>query len=214
MIQSSDVLQAMQWRYACKKFDSTKKVPEDIVDDLLKILNLTATSLGMQLLKVIVIRDQEIKKQLLPCAYNQHQVVDCSHLLVLCRYNHVDENLVDEYVNRSASTREMDVNSPKIQGFKNMVMSTVSMADEKKVQWMTNQVYIALGNLLTSCAMVHVDSCPMEGFDPAKVDEVLKLQDYGLSSVLLCPLGYRHEEDVYSKFAKVRRPISDFIIEI
>ncbi len=214
MFKSSDVLDAMKWRYACKKFDTTKKVPEEIIDDLLQTINLTATSLGMQLLKVVVIRDQELKERFLEHAYKQQQVVDCSHLLVLCRYNSVDEVLVDEYVSRSAKTRNIDLASPKIQGFRNMVLSTVSQPNDKKIQWMTNQVYIALGNLMTACAMMRIDSCPMEGFNPRGVDELLGLHELGLASVLLFPIGYRHCEDVYADYPKVRRSISDFVVEL
>lgn len=214
MIQSSDVLQAMQWRYACKRFDNTKKVSEELVTDLLSTLNLTATSLGMQLMKVVVIRDQNLKNSMLELTYNQHQVVDCSHLFVLCRYNEVDVEMVEEYVNRSATIRNMDVAGTKVQGFRNMVMSTITMPEEIKMQWMTNQVYIALGNLMTACALVGVDSCPMEGFDPKGVDELLNLNEIGLSSVLLFPIGYRHEDDVYARYPKVRRPIQDFVVTL
>lgn len=214
MTQSSDVLEAMRWRYACKKFDNTKKLPIETINDLLETLNLTATSLGMQLMKIVVIEDPEIKNKILIHSYNQRQVVDCSHLLVLCRYNQVDDEIVDEYVQRSAQTRNFEIDSPRIQGFRNMVMNTVSMPEEKRIQWMVNQVYIALGNLLTSCALMRIDSCPMEGFNPTGVDEVLDLSEYGLSSVLLCPIGIRHADDTYAQLPKVRRALSDFIIEI
>jgi nitroreductase len=214
MIESSDVLEAMRWRYACKKFDNTKKLPSETIKDLLETLNLTATSLGMQLMKIVVIENLEIKNKILVHSFNQRQVVDCSHLLVLCRYNQVDDAIVDEYVRRSAQTRNFDLNSPRIQGFRSMVMSTVSMPEEKRIQWMINQVYIALGNLLTSCALMRIDSCPMEGFNPTGVDEVLNLSEYGLSSVLLCPIGIRHTDDMYAQLPKVRRDLSDFIIEI
>jgi nitroreductase / dihydropteridine reductase len=214
MFKSSDVLDAMRWRYACKKFDASKKVPEEVVNDLLQTVNLTATSLGMQLLKVVVIRDSQTKNSILEHAFNQRQVVDCSHLFVLCRYSTVNEELVHEYVSRSARTRNLDLESPKIQGFKNMVMSTVQQPEEKNIQWMTNQVYIALGNLMTSCAMLQLDACPMEGFNPQAVDEVLGIRNLGLSSVLLFPIGYRHEEDVYAAYPKVRRPLSDFVVEL
>lgn len=204
----------MKWRYACKRFDNTKKVPEDVVTDLLQTLNLTATSLGMQLLKVVVISDSNLKAQILQLAYNQQQVVDCSHLFVLCRYQEVNTDTVEEYVNRSATTRDLDPASPKIQGFRNMVLSTISMPEEKKVHWMTNQVYIALGNLMTACALIGIDSCPMEGFSPNGVDELLGLNALGLSSVLLFPIGYRHTDDVYADFPKVRRPLEDFVVEL
>ncbi len=212
MIESQDVLAALHWRYACKKFDNTRHLTEQSVQQLLESLNLTATSLGMQLMKIVVIKNPQVKEQMLQHCYNQHQVRDCSHVLVLCRYNEVDEQLVDEYVERSAATRNFDLNSPKMQGFRNMVLSTISLPEEKRINWMTNQVYIALGNLLTTCAMMQIDSCPMEGFHPKGVDSLLGLSELGLSSVLLCPIGYRHAEDVYAQLPKVRRPIEDFAV--
>jgi nitroreductase len=214
MLESSEVLEAMRWRYACKKFDAQRKVPQEQIEDVLAILNLTATSLGMQLMKIVVVTNPALKEALFKHSFNQHQVVDCSHVLVLCRYNTVDQTMVEEYVERSVTTRNFDPNSPKIQGFKNMVMSTVSMPEDQRKHWMVNQVYIALGNLLTTCALLKIDSCPMEGFNPSGVDEVLGLSERGLSSVLLCPLGYRHEEDVYAGLPKVRRPISDFVLDL
>lgn len=212
MIESQDVLDALQWRYACKKFDSTRHLSEQSVQQLLEALNLTATSLGMQLMKIVVVKNPIVKEQMLQHCYNQHQVLDCSHVLVLCRFNEVDEQLVDEYVARSAATRNFDLNSPKMQGFKNMVLSTIALPEEKRNVWMTNQVYIALGNLLTTCAMMQIDSCPMEGFIPKGVDSLLGLSALGLSSVLLCPIGFRHTEDVYAQLPKVRKPIDDFAL--
>jgi len=214
MFKSSDVLAAMRWRYACKKFDSSKKLTDNLVEDLLHVANLTATSLGFQLLKVVVVQNPLLRAQIFEHAYKQQQVLDCSHLFVLCRYNNVDEDLVNEYVSRSASTRNMDLQGPKIQGFKNMVMSTVHQPEDKSKQWMTNQVYIALGNLMTACALLKIDACPMEGFNPAGVDEILNLHDLGLSSILMLPVGYRHEEDLYAAYPKVRRPLSDFVVEL
>lgn len=212
MIESQDVLDALHWRYACKKFDSTRHLSEQTVQQLLEALNLTATSLGMQLMKIVVVKNPIVKEQMIQHCYNQHQVVDCSHVLVLCRFNEVDEQLVDEYVERSAATRNFDLNSPKMQGFRNMVLSTISLPEEKRVNWMINQVYIALGNLLTTCAMMQIDSCPMEGFNPKGIDTLLGLPELGLSSVLLCPIGFRHADDVYAQLPKVRKPIDDFAV--
>jgi nitroreductase len=213
-MNSKQLVEAMQWRYACKKFDSSKKINKEIIDDLLQILNLTATSLGMQLMKIVVVNNLEVQQKMLQHCHNQHQVADCSHVLVLCRYNSVDETLVDDHVNRTAQIRNFDVESPRMQGFKKMVNATIAMPDEKRIQWMNNQVYIALGNLLSACAVLKIDACPMEGFVPSGIDSLLNLEALGLSSVLLCPIGYRHDEDVYANLRKVRRPIADFVVEM
>ena len=211
---TTTILDDLKWRYACKRFDNTQKIPSEAVDVLLDALNLTATSLGMQLLKCVVVEKQELKEALVPLAYGQKQVADCSHLLILCRYAKVDEDAVDEYVSRTAYTKNLDLDSPKMQGFRQMIQGTLSMPEEKRKNWMNNQVYLALGNLLTVCANMHIDACPMEGFVPEKVDELLNLNKHGLESVVLCPVGYRHPEDPYASHPKVRKNIDDFVVKM
>lgn len=206
------IIDDLKWRYACKRFDSTLKLSQADLETILEALNLTATSLGMQLLKCVVVENTELKEKLVEYAFGQRQVADCSHLLVLCRYDKVSEADVDEYVNRTAYIKSLDIESPKMQGFRKMISGAVGMPKEKQINWMNNQVYLALGNLLTVCANMHIDACPMEGFTPEKVDEVLKLDSFGLKSVVLCPIGYRHEEDSYAKQPKVRKSIEDFAI--
>lgn len=214
MTEPTTILDDLQWRYACKRFDNTRKIDEQDLQTLLEALNLTATSLGMQLLKCVVVENQLIKEQLVSHAFGQRQVADCSHLLVLCRYATVDQTAVDEYVNRTAHIRNMDANGDKMQGFKKMIESTMQMSEKDRVNWMNNQAYIALGNLLTVCANLRIDACPMEGFVPAKVDELLDLPALGLESVLLCPVGFRHEQDPYALQPKVRKSLTDFVVKI
>lgn len=211
---ATSILEDLKWRYACKRFNSTKKINPEDLEILLESLNLTATSLGMQLLKCVVVENQALKEELVTHAYGQRQVADCSQLLVLCRYNDVNHSDVDEYVNRTAYIRDLDLNSPKIQGFKKMIEGAIKMPEEKRMHWMENQVYIALGNLLTVCANLRIDACPMEGFNPEKVNDTLQLQKLGLSAVVLCPVGYRHDEDPYSTQNKVRKRLSDFVVKI
>jgi len=160
------------------------------------------------------VENQEIKNELVAHAYGQKQVADCSHLLVLCRYAEIDEYTVDEYVNRTAYIRNIDSESAKIQGFKKMIEGALKMSDSERVNWMNYQAYIALGNLLTVCARMRIDSCPMEGFVAKKVDELLKLKSLGLESVLLCPIGFRHAEDFYSSQPKVRKNLDSFVVRI
>jgi nitroreductase len=214
MAQTTTILEDLKWRYACKRFDSSRKIQAADLDTILETLNLTATSLGMQLLKCVVVENQIIKEQLVAHAYGQRQVADCSHLLVLCRYSSVDQDAVDEYVNRTAYIRNMDANGDKMKGFKRMIENTMLMSEGDRLNWMNNQAYIALGNLLTVCASMRIDSCPMEGFVPSKVDELLDLKSFGLESVLLCPIGFRHAEDPYAVQPKVRKSLEDFIVKI
>lgn len=211
-MENRTIVDALQWRYACKKFDPGKIIPEDTFQRILQALNLTPTSMGMQLMKFLVVQNTEVRKALVPHAYNQHQITDCSHLLVLCRESHVTQDFIDEYVNRSARIRNQDVNSSKIKGFKKMLESANLMSENDRVKWMSSQVYIALGVLLTTCAVEQVDACPMEGFVPQEFDRILKLRKKGLKSIVVVPLGYRHEEDPYQHLPKVRREL-DTIVE-
>lgn len=210
-MKESTIIEALSWRYACKRFDSTKKLSDEKLERILTALNLTPTSMGMQLMKFIVIEDEKLKAALLPFAHNQRQVVDCSHLLVLCRETSVTDEFIDEYINRSAELRNQDLDSPKILGFRKMLESANLLSETDRVKWLTNQVFIALGVLLTACALEKVDSCPMEGFIPFEFDEILGLTERGLSSVVVCPIGYRHADDIYQNLPKVRRELNTIV---
>ena len=210
-ITKSQIELALSWRYAVKKFDASKKLTEEQLNSLTETLCLTPTSMGLQLMKFIVVSDPSIKQALLPLTYNQSQVVDCSHVIVFCRINEVKEEHIKSFVQQTATVRGLDENSPQLTSFENMLSSSLRMTPVQQVKWMDNQVYLALGNLLTACAIEGIDACPMEGFIPDKVDELLNLKQIGLNSVVLCPVGFRAEDDKYAGFPKVRRPKSDLI---
>lgn len=213
-LTTSTILEDLQWRYACKKFDQSRKLDETSLNTILQAINLTATSLGMQMMKCVVVENQALKDELVASCYNQMQVADCSALLVLCRYNEVNANHVEEYVNRTSKTRNVALDHPKIIGFKKMIESTVNMPNAQRENWLNNQVYIALGNLMTVCANLRIDACPMEGFVPQQVDELLGLTTQGLSSVVLCPIGFRHPEDPYAIMPKVRRDLQNLVLRM
>jgi nitroreductase / dihydropteridine reductase len=205
------IIEALEWRYACKRFDASKKLSKNQLETVLSALNLTATSMGMQLMRFVVVQSPELREKILSCAHNQRQVVDASHLIVLCRETRVTDEFIDEYVSRACQTRKFDPQSDRIAGFKKMLQSSQFMGEKERVHWMTNQVYIALGNILTVCAVEGIDSCPMEGFIPEQVDEVLNLKEMGLASVLLLPIGFRHPEDSYASLPKVRRKLNSIV---
>lgn len=211
MNTQSKIERALSWRYAVKKFDTHKKLSETQLKSLTEALCLTPTSMGLQLMKFIVISNPELKKQLLPFTYNQEQVIDCSHVIVFCRIDEVKEEHINSFVNQTASVRGLDVNSPQMKGFETMLSSTLRMNATQQIKWMENQVYLALGNLLTACAVEEIDACPMEGFIPDKVNELLQLKEKGLNCVVLCPVGFRSEDDKYSAYPKVRRPTTDLV---
>lgn len=207
------VIEKLQWRYATKKFDSSKKLSESQLNTLKEAFNLTALSYGLQTLKLVIVEDNTTRKQLVESAYGQKQVVDASHLLVLCIQSEINERDVDAYFTDVQSIRKTP--SETLQPFKNQLISTLAqMPDSKKVEWATKQAYIALGNLMTVCAIEQIDSCPMEGFNPAAFDELLNLSAHGLKSVLLLPVGFRAEDDMFAGFKKVRKLVAHTVVEL
>lgn len=207
------IIEKLQWRYATKKFDTTKQLSDEKLLTLKEAFNLTALSYGLQTLKLVVVGDKEIRERLVKVSYGQRQVVDSSHLLVLCIQTIIDE----EDVNKHFDTIKAIRNTPDniLDPFKAQMKSTIEgMPLDKKIGWATKQAYIALGNLMTVCAIEEIDSCPMEGFMPADLDKELGLEAHGLKSVLLLPVGYRAKDDMFADFKKVRKQLSETIIEL
>lgn len=207
------IIKKLQWRYATKKFDATKKLSNDDLSILKEAFNLTALSYGLQTLKLVIIEDNSLRERLVPLSYGQRQVADASHLLVICIQTEIDHNDVNDHFNTIKSIR----NTPDdvLEPFKKQLKSTIdSMPSDTKLAWATKQAYITLGNLMTVCAVEGIDSCPMEGFLPQEIDKALGLDARGLSSVLMLPVGYRASDDMFAEFKKVRKQLSETIIEL
>jgi nitroreductase/dihydropteridine reductase len=208
-----DLIKALNNRYATKKFDATKKLSQDIVEQLIEAARLTPTSYGLQLMKLVVVENPKLREELVSASYGQNQVKDSSHLFVLCREENVTKDHIESYMSNIAGTRSVEIE--KLNPFKNAIEQAVlPKTDEEKSDWMGRQVYIALGNLLTSCAILGVDSCPMEGFVPDEYDRILDLKSKGLKSVLVVPVGYRASDDFNAQNKKVRRDSADFLVRI
>ena len=210
----SDLIQKLQWRYATKKFNPSKVVPQEKLDNILEAIRLTATSSGLQPYEVLVVTNKEIREKIKPVAWNQGQITDASHLLVFAAW----DNYTAERINKMFDLTN-DVRGFKNEGwenYRNMLLSTYPTRDaEVNFQHAARQAYIALGTALVAAAEEQVDSTPMEGFDPAAVDEILGLRAKGLRSVVILPLGYREAEgDWLVNLKKVRRPSDDFISEV
>jgi nitroreductase len=207
------IIKKLQWRYATKKFDANKILSTEHLSTLKEAFNLTALSYGLQTLKLVIVEDKSVREGLVKLSYGQRQVADASHLLVLCIQSEIDE----EDVNTHFKTIKTIRNTPDdiLEPFKAQMTSTIgNMTAEKKMTWATKQAYIALGNLMTVCAVEGIDSCPMEGFSPEEYDKALNLEAHGLNSVLLLPVGYRADDDMFSGFKKVRKQLSETIIEL
>lgn len=208
----SKIIHALQYRYATKKFDPSRKVSREILDTLLETARLTATSYGMQLMKAVLVEDQNLKDQLVDASYGQRQVADAAAVIVLCSVKQVGKKDVEEYLQRIHEVRETPMEN--LEGFrKSMNSSILSRSEEQNEAWMKNQVYIALGQLLLACGLLEIDSCPMEGFKPAEYDRILELDAEGLTAVLALPVGYRSLEDKNAAAKKVRRSSSNFVIK-
>lgn len=208
-----NILESLNWRAAIKQFDTEKKVSQEDIDNLIEAANLTATSGGFQPFKLVVLSEGELKSQVANHAYGQPQVKDASHVLIFAIETNITEDMVDTYIERASSIR--NVSKESFAGYANsMKMYISSMDDNAKYTWAKTQAFIALGTVLAAAAEMRVDSCPMEGFEPLKFQEILGLESKNLMPVAILPIGYRSENDVHSKEAKVRKTREEFVLEL
>ena len=198
-----ELLKSLQWRYATKKMNG-EKIPQDKLDRILEATRLAPSSYGLTPYQIIVVENQELKEQLVPACYGQTQLADSSVVLVFATWDTITESSVDKYMNEIATQRHISVE--RLGDFSGMVKGTVnSLTEEQKITWAQKQAYIGLGFALVAAATEEVDSTPMEGFVPTKVDEVLGLNEMGLKSCVILTLGYRDSDNDYlSALKKVR----------
>ena len=208
-----NTIESLQWRYAVKKFDTNKSVSTSQIETLKKAFNLTATSYGLQPLKLLVIKNKKIQEELVKHSFDQPQVLDASHILVVCIPKEYLIKEVDNYFKLVKEIRETP--NTVINPFKGFLTTEITnKTQEELFVWNKNQAYLALGNLLTVCALEKIDSCPMEGFISSKYDEVLNLDSHNLTATLVLPVGFRADDDYMKDLKKVRKKLDDVIIEI
>ena len=206
-------IENQKWRYATKKFDASKKVSASDLETLKEAIQLSTSSYGLQLYKVFIIENPEVRSQLQPASWGQSQIVDASHLLVFTNIVDVKESDIDAYVQNFANTRALTVEDLK--GYSDFMKSKiVPLPVEQKAVWTSKQTYLALGNLLNAAAELKIDVTPMEGFEPEKYNEILGLKALGLNASLVAAVGYRHEEDATQHYVKVRKPKQELFITI
>ncbi len=206
-------IESQNWRYATKRFDASKKISDSDLNILKEAIRLTASSMGLQPYKVLIIENPSLRAQIQPAAYGQAQTVDASHLFVLASEHKIGASEVEAYISTIANTRGVSLEA--LSGFHNMVLNTLTNMDDKtKENWTAKQVYLALGNLLNAAADLRIDATPMEGFDPYAVDTILGLQEKGLHAVALATLGYRHIDDKQQHLTKVRKSQDDLFITL
>ena len=198
------VIETLNWRYATKEFDPDKKIPDDVWHALEQSLVLAPSSFGMQPWKFFVVRNPKIRQQLVENSFNQVKIAEASHLVVLAIKKDVGADDVPHFIDRMSEVRE--VPKEKLEGFANMIKGYLKEPPFPLVpdKWSAKQVYLALGFFLYSAALLEIDTCAVEGFVPAKYDEILGLAEKGYSAVVLCVAGYRAVDDSAADMAKVR----------
>ena len=205
------LIDTLQWRYATKKMDPTKVVPQEKLDQILEAIRLTASSSGLQPYEVLIITNKAIREQIKGIANNQSQVTDCSYLLVFAAWDNYTAQRINDAFDMTEEIRNFK-NEAGI-AYREMLLKNYPARDpEVNFTHAAKQAYIVVGTALIAAADAQVDSTPMEGFNPAALDEILNLKEKGLRSVVMMPLGYRKsDEDWLLNLKKVRRPKESFI---
>ncbi len=205
------LVEKLKWRYATKKMDSSKSVPQEMVEEILEAVRLTASSSGLQPYELIVITNSELREKIKAVANNQTQVTDCSHLVIFAAWDNYTTQRINDAFDMTETVRNFK-NDAGV-AYRQMLLTNYPARDpEVNFTHAAKQAYIGLGTALIAAAEVGVDSTPMEGFNPKALDEILNLKDKGLRSVVMLTLGYRKEdEDWLVKLKKVRRPKEKFI---
>lgn len=208
---TNELLETLEWRYAVKKFDASKKIPENTWTAFEKSLVLTPSSYGLQPWKFLVIQDASMKKSLREFSWNQAQVEDCSHYVVCLGKKNTGKKDIENHIQRIHELRGTPLE--KLEGFKKgMIGDLVDGARQAVIQeWAARQVYIALGQAMLSAALLKLDACPMEGIDPEAYDRLLKLENTEYKTLCALALGYRSEDDAFGAQKKVRFPISHIV---
>ena len=199
------LIENLKWRYATKKYDTTKKVSEDDLQQIKEAIRLSPSSYGLQAFKVLDIKDKDIREKLKLASYWQPQITEASHLLVFCGYADVNDGHIDEYLNLKADTQGFDVELLK--EFRNFMKVFIEGRKSGKQVWTAKQTYIALSNAIAACAELKIDSTPMEGFESEKYNEILGLSSKGLKADVLLAIGYRSDEDKTQYDVKIRKPM-------
>ncbi|WP_339728469.1 NAD(P)H-dependent oxidoreductase [Maribacter stanieri] len=209
----NSIVDKLNWRYATKKFDSSKKVSEKDLETLLEAARLTASSYGLQPYEIYVIEDTDVRQKLRKASYDQPQITDASYLIVLANKPTFNETMIDDYIANIMAIR--GVSKEDLKGFSQTMKSTLlDLPDAYKNTWTSNQAYIVLGNLMTVASEMKIDTCPMEGFDKAKYNEILGLTDKDLNAAVVLAVGYRSADDTTQHYPKVRYSKEQIITHI
>jgi len=199
-----NLIENLKWRYATKQFDVSKKVSQTDLELLKECIRLSASSYGLQLYKVLIVESDTLKEKLKSASYGQNQISDASHLFIFCNYTTANANHIDEYLQLKAETQGLKIEDLK--GYGDFMKTSISYkSEEEQKNWNAKQTYIALGNLLIASAELKIDTCPMEGFESEKYNDILGLADQGLNAAVVVAVGYRSTDDDTQFAPKVRK---------
>lgn len=209
----SKFIENQNWRYATKKFDATKKISATDLEILKEAIRLSSSSYGLQLYKIIIVENPEVRSKLQPASWGQTQIVDASHLIVFANQTNIGETEIDSYIENISQTRNLPIDA--LSGYGDFMKGAITpLSEEAKNIWTAKQTYLALGNLLNAAAELKIDVTPMEGFDPKQYNEILGLDKLNLNASVVAAVGYRHEEDATQHYKKVRKSNENLFITI
>lgn len=208
-----NILDALHWRYATKAYDSTQKVSPEQLTQILEAVRLAPSSFGLQPYKIIHITNPELREKLKAASWGQTQITDASELFVFAVPTNLNDSHVDTFIERTAAARNMPVE--QLAEYAGMIKGSINSRNEsERIHWAAKQAYIALGLLLETAALEHVDATPMEGFDNAQYNEILGLTDMNLTAAVVATLGYRSKDDTYAGLAKVRVGMEELVVKM
>jgi nitroreductase len=207
------IIDSLKWRYATKKFDSSKKISSADLQILKEAIQLAPSSYGFQPFNVLIIENPELRAKLREASYGQSQVTDASHLLVFASKTKTDADDVDDLMNLVSKTRNFPIENLK--GYADFIKGAIGhLTPEQQTTWNSKQTYIAFTNLLVACAELRIDVTPMEGFLATKYDEILGLKEKGLTASVVAAVGYRAEDDATASYPKVRKTLDELFISL
>jgi len=198
------IIKQLNWRYATKRYDSSKKIDTKSIEIIKEAIRLAPSSYGLQPIKVIIVENEKLRQQIKTFSFNQQAITEASHLFILCAETAVNASTIDKYMQMTSEIREIPLD--QLMGYSNFLKTILeNQTASQKLQWAQKQAYIALGILVDACANLQIDATPIEGFEAEKIDELLNLKEKQLTSTLLVPVGYRHLEDSTQFWKKVRK---------
>ena len=209
----NNILDALEWRYAVKKFDDKASLTEQQILEVKKVFNLSASSYGLQPYKMIVVQNPELKEKLVPASFGQQQISQSAVILVFAVRTDFGMDYIDQFFKDMSTKRQIPLEN--LEGYKNFMKGSFANKSEDEISsWATKQVYLTMGHMLASLAALQIDACPMEGLDPQAYDKILDLDAKQLKTIIAMPIGVRAPDDASATALKVRKDLSDIIIDL